>query len=1275
MTNRFFSNRIPFFGTVAMLVLCIVCFLLPFALRGARMAMTDMQNNVADWLPDDYPETVDLKEFRNYFVGDQFVMVTGPWCREGDPNYVALLRKLRSESVENDDVLKEMGLEEELRAHRKGNELGLIPPNGGNYHQDWGQHNEKWLQGANQQWYWINRQGDLYRWEGQNNVVEGAKRAAERLVNGHNEAVGTYIATFGQPPDDENDIPNLFYAFPEKLCARPFKSVTTGPEILEMMAGPGGTIRIGRSEDEDDPDDLAAFQARMEANKRLTGSLFGPTPPTSFSWTFESLLQSVDEDRRNRLQSDPKYRRDFQDFLQSEIETSYDGEFNGLVNATQDDKLELWFRLWEEALGIEAPARQTCLIVTLNDPVIGEMARAIGNQHVFKARGRLLELATGQCGIKAENVHVGGPPADSVAIDEEGTNTLFRLVGLSLMIGVFLSYASFRSIRVTGMLFFVGGTAAIASLSYVWYAGSRMDAILMSMPSLVYVLGLSGAVHIVNYYRDACYENGVDGAVETAFKHGWFPCTLASFTTALGLVSLCTSSLTPINKFGFFAAIAVMATVLLLFSYLPAALTIWPAGYDKREREETASDRGLTAAVNKFWEGVCEFVLKNGVAVAIACALAMCFFFYGVTHIRTSVHLLKLFDSDAKILQDYRWIEEEVGKLVPAEIVLNFEKQAQREVCRNEIIEQARLEAEAAGIEFEIPEFRNNPNDELQYMLVERLELSNRVRRHLEFFFGPDGLDIVGAGMSTDVFVPMQQVESQLYYPNKLNDRRKFFNSQLEKNYEGMMAEEYLARVTSATASDPATVGREMWRISLRLAALNDVDYGEFINDLKAVVEPVMTAYRYRTDILRATQAVQEEKRAEAGPDGDITEPRILVLGGDPGNGTARIQATGDGDIDQTLARQVDQTFIFADTLKDLLENRSFAPRGHRDPPTKGRIYDWTDPADFNDETPFPDQEMWTRYLEAFDVIVLIEDHELFDLDFISSTADRFVDCRDHTFEIGARGPVEGEFTAKQIHDSGSQQDVTAVYTGIVPIVYKSQNQLLVSLIESIALAFCMISVVMMILLRDWNSKFKFSNALNIRGGLISMFPNLFPILLVFGILGLMGRKVDIGSMMTASVAMGVAVDDTIHFLNWYRKGLSEGMVRVDAIRNAYKRVATAMTQTTLIGGLGLAAFALSTFTPTQNFGVLMFFLLASALIGDLIFLPAILASPLGKYFGRELTDSERAARLAVAADPGAALRVISDEPAQVETDVHPDSFKHLEKPGTDDSREASGGN
>lgn len=112
--------------------------------------------------------------------------------------------------------------------------------------------------------------------------------------------------------------------------------------------------------------------------------------------------------------------------------------------------------------------------------------------------------------------------------------------------------------------------------------------------------------------------------------------------------------------------------------------------------------------------------------------------------------------------------------------------------------------------------------------------------------------------------------------------------------------------------------------------------------------------------------------------------------------------------------------------------------------------------------------------------------------------------------------------------------------------------------------------------------------------------------------MGQFGFLVDVGTMMTASVALGISVDDTIHFLTWFRDGLGNGMSREEATRFAYSRCATSMFQTTLIAGLGLSAFALSTFTPTQMFGIMMLAILSAALLGDIIFLAAILNTPLG---------------------------------------------------------------
>jgi predicted RND superfamily exporter protein len=190
-----------------------------------------------------------------------------------------------------------------------------------------------------------------------------------------------------------------------------------------------------------------------------------------------------------------------------------------------------------------------------------------------------------------------------------------------------------------------------------------------------------------------------------------------------------------------------------------------------------------------------------------------------------------------------------------------------------------------------------------------------------------------------------------------------------------------------------------------------------------------------------------------------------------------------------------------------------------------------------------------------------------------------------------------------------------------VPIVYKAQRTLLESLVNSVVSAFGMIAIVMTVLLL-WGS-WQWRNA---PAGLLSMLPNIFPVVIIFGFMGHRRVLVDIGTMMCASVAMGVAVDDTIHFLAWFRHACRQGMPRKEAVLEAYRRVATAMTQTTLIAGLGLAVFALSTFTPTQRFGVMMLTLLTAALVGDLVMLPAMLASPLGRIFEPKLSSKRKQA-------------------------------------------------
>jgi predicted RND superfamily exporter protein len=166
------------------------------------------------------------------------------------------------------------------------------------------------------------------------------------------------------------------------------------------------------------------------------------------------------------------------------------------------------------------------------------------------------------------------------------------------------------------------------------------------------------------------------------------------------------------------------------------------------------------------------------------------------------------------------------------------------------------------------------------------------------------------------------------------------------------------------------------------------------------------------------------------------------------------------------------------------------------------------------------------------------------------------------------------------------------------------------------------------------------------------MLPNLLPVLVVFGGMGWMNIAVDIGSMMTASIALGVAVDDTIHFLAWFRQDLQRLGNRRQAILSAYRRCATPTLQAALISGLGLSVFAFSTFTPTQRFGWLMLTILLAGVVAELILLPALLAGPLGSVFrvGRANRPAEsegQAAGSSACPPPHSALKKTVEQPSE----------------------------
>jgi len=175
------------------------------------------------------------------------------------------------------------------------------------------------------------------------------------------------------------------------------------------------------------------------------------------------------------------------------------------------------------------------------------------------------------------------------------------------------------------------------------------------------------------------------------------------------------------------------------------------------------------------------------------------------------------------------------------------------------------------------------------------------------------------------------------------------------------------------------------------------------------------------------------------------------------------------------------------------------------------------------------------------------------------------------------------------------------IYTGLSPVMHDTQLALLDDLGSSFSTAFLLITPVMMLIARGF------------RAGLLIMVPNILPETLVFGMMAWLGYSIDIAGILTASVAMGIAVNDTLHFVNWYSHRLSVGDSREEAIADAFSNCGKAMIHTMLISCCSMLPFLLAEFNPTRQFAMLMIAMMSSSILGDLVLLPALLLSPLGR--------------------------------------------------------------
>ncbi|HIP60612.1 MAG TPA: hypothetical protein EYH01_09320 [Campylobacterales bacterium] len=181
-------------------------------------------------------------------------------------------------------------------------------------------------------------------------------------------------------------------------------------------------------------------------------------------------------------------------------------------------------------------------------------------------------------------------------------------------------------------------------------------------------------------------------------------------------------------------------------------------------------------------------------------------------------------------------------------------------------------------------------------------------------------------------------------------------------------------------------------------------------------------------------------------------------------------------------------------------------------------------------------------------------------------------------------------------HDWWKNTPYSATVQGQTAMFAYMQSDVTDTLIYSLSLAIFLVSIIMLIIFK--------------RPKLLWVFilPNILPVMLVVGLMGWMGIDIDIGVAIAGAIIIGVAVDDTIHFLVKYFDARKRGLSLEDSFDEVLRYAGKAILFTTIILSIAFSLFAFSTFTPNQNFGIVTASALIIAFVVDLLLLPALLS-------------------------------------------------------------------
>ena len=501
---------------------------------------------------------------------------------------------------------------------------------------------------------------------------------------------------------------------------------------------------------------------------------FGQQNAILVSWSGAKLndakLERFAEAFRDQIQNDEAYADLFADvFTGSDVYLELTSGPSGFSHRQAIERMKGMF------VGSDGSSSLVVVVVSEN---AGRNAR-----DVLRMIG---ETAEKSCGVDSRNLHMAGYLVETATLDNEALQTLYWLSIPSALIVILIAWPCLRGFRLSLLVWISAAYCQCFSLAIVYYFSGEINGMMTILPILILVIFVSSAVHMVNYYQNALETLGPVKAPRQAFAVGWFPCTLAVVTSAVGMGSLAFSDMPAVRDFGIYAAASTLSTLAIMLLVMPGGMHL--LNNSGKSDDSRGQRRAIMSSNSRAWDFLARHVQRHSWLILIVCFILAALAFRGLAWIRGSMQLTDMQRKNSRIVQDHLWFQKTIGPLMPVEMVLVLDKQS-------------------------------------KMSMIEKLELVGRVE---------DAARSMPAQVSTTsltAFIPNVPSPGGI----RGTARRSIFNRRLRKQKSRLAAD-------SPYYAD--TDENELWRITARLDGFQGQRYEDMLADFKRTVEPVVDAAR-----------------------------------------------------------------------------------------------------------------------------------------------------------------------------------------------------------------------------------------------------------------------------------------------------------------------------------------------------------------------------------------------------------------------------------------------